>query len=174
VEAAPHTLLEGGVPAGRPPPPPPSQPTHVAREAKTLGSLAVGEGGLLLHSCLLSPSSSPQPVSAPWTASRTRSRESLLRPMRKRDASDRMIKGEVRHLWRAGTAHHSSEPREEDVAPRLGGSRAPWAPLSTVARRGGPRPPKSLPSPPGKVEVVRLGAPPVQECTDQLVVKAKA
>jgi hypothetical protein len=23
--------------------------------------------------------------------------------------------GEVRHLWRAGTAHHSGEPREEDI-----------------------------------------------------------
>jgi hypothetical protein len=33
--------------------------------------------------------------------------------------------GEVRHLWRAGTAHNSGEPREEDVAPRLGGSTAP-------------------------------------------------
>jgi hypothetical protein len=50
----------------------------------------------------------------------------------------------------------------------------PWAPLSPVARRGGTRPPKSLPSPPREVEVVRLGVPPVQERADQLVVEAKA
>jgi hypothetical protein len=44
-----------------------------------------------------------------------------------------------------------------------------------ATRRGGPRPPKSLPSPPlGKVEAVRLRAPPVQERADQLVVEAKA
>jgi hypothetical protein len=46
---------------------------------------------------------------------------------------------EVRHLWHAGTTHHSGEPREDVVAPRVGGgSTAPWAPLSTVARKGGP------------------------------------
>jgi hypothetical protein len=69
----------------------------------------------------------------------------------------------------------SGEPSEEDVAPWLrGGQRHPWAPLSIVAQRGGPRPPKSPPSPPGEVEAVHLGAPPVQECADQLVVEAKA
>jgi hypothetical protein len=55
-----------------------------------------------------------------------------------------------------------------------GGHQPPWAPLSTVARRGGPRPPKSPPSPPGKVEAMRLETPPVQEHPDQLVVEAKA
>jgi hypothetical protein len=43
-----------------------------------------------------------------------------------------------------------------------------------VARRRGPRPPKSPPSPQGEMEAVRLGASPVQERTDQLVVEAKA
>jgi hypothetical protein len=34
--------------------------------------------------------------------------------------------GEVRHLWRVGMAHHSGEPREDIVAPRVeGGSTAP-------------------------------------------------
>jgi hypothetical protein len=82
--------------------------------------------------------------------------------------------GEVRHLWRVGTTHHSGEPREDIVTPCIRGSIAPWAPLSTVARRGGPRPPKSPPSPPREMEIVRLGAPPVQECAYHLVVEPKA
>jgi hypothetical protein len=81
--------------------------------------------------------------------------------------------GEVMHLWRT-EIHHSGKPREEDVAPRLRGQQPPWAPLSTVARRGGPRPPKSPPSPPGEVEAMRLGASLIQERADQLVVEAKA
>jgi hypothetical protein len=85
---------------------------------------------------------------------------------------------EVRHLWRVGTTHHSGEPREDIIAPRVRvggwvGQQPPWAPLSTVARRGGPHLPKSPPSPPGGMEVVRLGAPSVQERADQLVVEPK-
>jgi hypothetical protein len=72
-------------------------------------------------------------------------------------------------------AHHSGEPHEDIVAPRVGGFNSPpWAPLSTVARIGGPSPPKSPPSPPGEIEAVYLGALPVQERADQLVVEAKA
>jgi hypothetical protein len=83
--------------------------------------------------------------------------------------------GEVRHLCRAGTTHYSGEPREEDVATRLeGGSAAPMGSPEPVAQRGQPLPPKSPPSPLGEVEAVRLGAPPVQERADQLVVEAKA
>jgi hypothetical protein len=29
--------------------------------------------------------------------------------------------GEVRHLWRVGTTHHSGEPREDIVVPRVRG-----------------------------------------------------
>jgi hypothetical protein len=82
--------------------------------------------------------------------------------------------GEVRHLRRVGAAHHSGEPRE-DIAPCVGRgvNSPPWAPLSTVARRGGPHPPKSLSSPQGGMEVVHLGALPVQERADHLVVEPK-
>jgi hypothetical protein len=69
--------------------------------------------------------------------------------------------GEVRHLWCVGTAHHSGEPREDIVVPHVGrgGQQPPWTPLSTVARRGGPHPPKSLPSPPrGNGSCVSRGA----------------
>jgi hypothetical protein len=54
-----------------------------------------------------------------------------------------------------------------------GGQQPPWAPLSTVARRGGPHPPKSMSSPPGEMKAARLEAPPVQERADQLVIEPK-
>jgi hypothetical protein len=70
--------------------------------------------------------------------------------------------GEVRHLWHVQTAHQSGEPREDIIAPRVGGGgvqQPPWAPLSMVARRGGPHPPKSPPSPPrGNGSYVSRGA----------------
>jgi hypothetical protein len=76
--------------------------------------------------------------------------------------------GEVRHLWRVGTAHHSGEPCEDSSCHASGGGvqQPPWAPLSTVSQRGGPRPPKSPPSPPkGNGSCVSRGAT-VQERTD--------